>query len=48
MRSFLEGAWGNLLYKEGSPNLTSLNAHRYDTTAYVQNSPLTYYHAWSR
>jgi hypothetical protein len=29
MRSFLEGVWGNPLYKEGSPNLTSLNAHSY-------------------
>jgi len=33
MRSFLEGGWGNLLYRKGSPNLTSLNAHRYSAPA---------------
>ena len=29
MRSFLEGVRRNLLYKEGSPNLTSLTANLY-------------------
>jgi len=27
VRSFLEGDWGNRLYKEGSPSLTDLNAN---------------------